>query len=389
MQRKLPFPRSPILFAKSNIENIIDLYLVRLDYADFMTERFKEEMVDKIQVQHANKDFLAKRWANIKNSSLAYHRNPDSPATQFCLQKAKKSLNFDDKEHDIIQCLMPENCNDSDLSDDEYITISDEKTTSEIKVSLNFCSTQELIKRFENKDKALKDFFKDIAAIKDQEISDQYFAELWRYLNYMQKSFLVEFLENDRLEKILQHRPNPQKQLEFAIQSLCDEIKFAGGEKENPLAADVLNKIIANRDNLKESVVLTELAYRTAVGVRDPFNIKNLERHEMIANKIAEPSLSITARKFSGLLLLGAMAALICVATGGIGGVVGGLCVAGIALSGMLGTGFMVSGVLTGKRKESYKATGVAALGFLRNKRIGAVDNSHRQPQVAARQSHH
>lgn len=167
-----------------------------------------------------------------------------------------------------------------------------------------------------------------------------------------------------------------QDELKQAIRSLQDEIKLAGGDEANPLAANVLKQICCER--VKEPnnlILLTELAHRTAVGIRDPLNSENLDRYGEVAKQISERPLSsgqtlgMAATNFSGLLLLGGMAALICLGTGGVGGLVAGLCAVGAAVSGVFGVGFISCGIYTWKRPARYH-TSAAAMSFLRNKRI-------------------
>ncbi len=221
----------------------------------------------------------------------------------------------------------------------------------------------ECVKSFNNDE--LKQLFTHTA-------TDTCLIIVWRHLAIEQKNQLIGILERERLSKIL--RPQgPCNELQSAIRSLEHEITVTGGAENNALADQVLRGIRKDRSKAKsndELLMLAIIAHRTAVGVREPFNIMNLRSYAETVNAFSNQSKqprrsTIAAMSFSSLLLYGVMSTLIVLATHGIGLV--GLTIAGAVLSGLGGTKFGCNAIHAWKRPPFHRTT-VAAMHFLKDR---------------------
>lgn len=139
---------------------------------------------------------------------------------------------------------------------------------------------------------------------------DKDLLRLWQYIKPKQKNQIAEVLGNDRLYNILQKQQNPELELKVSINCLAEKIHTAGGDAQHTEAAQVLKEIRHSQKKAqsKDFPLLTELAHRTAIGIRVPTNKDNNNRYAIVAKKISEKPwgqlLSASAQIFLGTTLM-------------------------------------------------------------------------------------
>lgn len=292
-------------------------------------------------------------WNNLKNNPLLRAK---------CIDNLKDVRNFQ-KNHKILVAKYP-----------ELSTFAEKQIEEARALYCDAIKTKTLQVNCNNK------YINCIGSFSDRELreiflhpeSDVVLIKLWSTLTHQQKNQLVGILSSTQLSEILSQQIDLNKELQGAIRSILDEMEEAGGEKNNFLACQVLNGGIkedrrkATLDNL---IGLTVIAHRTAVGIREPWNVLNLRCYAETVNDESKKSKQTAntyaaGMSFISLTLYGVMAALILLATSGIGIIP--LSIAGAVIAGLGGTGFTTSAILTWKRPPLYK-TMVSAMSFLKS----------------------
>lgn len=220
------------------------------------------------------------------------------------------------------------------------------------------------------------DHLKELAQLS---YADPLLTVLWSKLKPEDKAELAEVLDGERLLIILQQQKNDEfREAKAALENIIDRLTIKESEANHGRdeiyldpATKVLDALKAVAEpSSKNQPIYAELAYRTAVGLNNPLNSRNLTRYPEAVKSISKIEKHSTGEKlitaamiFSSVLLFGAMAALIMVATGGVGAIVG-LCIAGAILAGSGGIGFSVGTYKFWKKPSPVK---VAAMSFLKS----------------------
>ncbi len=207
--------------------------------------------------------------------------------------------------------------------------------------------------------------------------NDIYLAKSWCYLTALQQNLLADVLDEERLFNVLEQQENPRDELNNAIEALNNTITESKGDTTS--ASLVLKQICdysapkATKENI---LYVTELAHRTAVGVRNPENEGNLRRYPVVAKKISERScgrkIAVAALCFFCVVLFAAAISTACITGGvsvGLAALVGikalEVVATGVAVTSTLGLGSVVSaGVATyaWKRPPNYHTTQASRL---------------------------
>lgn len=217
------------------------------------------------------------------------------------------------------------------------------------------------------------DAFDRLKSLAHHSFVDPLIRESWQALTPQQKNELAGVLDKERYFVILKLQKDPREELRAAMDYLEYVMWNAGGREAHPQAAEVLKRVIADIPAIKSAnlPLFAELIHRTAVGIRDPLNEKNLDRYLDVVAKISKRTwgqkIAMGAMAFSAVVLFGAAAALAHFATGGVS-TVAGLFVTGAVLSGVGGTAFSVATLYTWKRPPHYPVK-VAAMSFLKEKK--------------------
>jgi hypothetical protein len=217
--------------------------------------------------------------------------------------------------------------------------------------------------------------------------ADSELAVRWHTLTFQEKYSHAEKLDGQRLLYILHQQSEDFNcrlvELQHARRALSDAITSKGGPAINRNAQEVLTQLqTIEQPNSKNAPIFAELAYRTAVGVRDPLNLGNMARYPEVVKSVSKHTsgdkLATAGMSFSSVLLFGAMGALIAVATGGVGLALG-LCIAGAVIAGLAGSGY---GIAAFHYWNQTSPVSIAANNFLNRGRLQESKIQPKSPKI-------
>ncbi len=133
---------------------------------------------------------------------------------------------------------------------------------------------------------------KQLACFLLLENADTRLTQFWPHFSPEQKKYLAGQLTQDRLATILTHQNNKVAELNAAVTVLESETSQAENGLTKTSATEVLTQVKKKqaKASAEVSVLLTSAAYRTAVGVKEPTNAKNLQALTEVTAQMAPRS---------------------------------------------------------------------------------------------------